>query len=414
MFRSKTALILFIICFLSRLCFKYLSGYDNFELFGDSLRYDLLSNRIMSGNYDLDIVAFISAPFYPYFLAICKLILPSDWENLAVFLQFLLVSLSAVSLYNVSKLIFDDSRVSLLAALIYIFYPLTMWYNFTLTQETLFQCFFIFFFHAFIKFEILKSQSSLIAAGFFFSLALLTKSHITILLPIVLLILYYYRGVKPLLQFGSIILIMVLPFAWVNYKIHNVVSLSSYGANSLLLAGHSDETYPCLTNKIYQYPEIQKHGCNLDIIFHPPYEFEGYGQVNNLAIKERNSKRLELALEWIRTNPGKYLELKINGLLRFLLPGLDFRIYPPKFWITSLILGLLIYIPAYFELIQRARKKLRLDIVLTFAVILTIAIIFLVFYPQNRFRVITLEPLLIIYAAHYYIKKGRQFKLPSF
>jgi len=40
------------------------------------------------------------------------------------------------------------------------------------------------------------------------------------------------------------------------YSIHGDFSMTGYAAGSMLLAGHSEENHACLSDKIYQYPEI--------------------------------------------------------------------------------------------------------------------------------------------------------------
>ena len=169
------------------------------------------------------------------------------------------------------------------------------------------------------------------------------------------------------------------------------------------MAGHSDETYPCLISDFKIFRKNQQKGCDLDLIFHKPYITEGFGNVNALPIYERNKIRQKIAFYWIKENPTKFINLKLNGLVRLIIPGLDFRIYNFSTWIMSLVIGLLIYIPAYITL-WRSLKKDFWQHLLPISLIISVAIIFLVFYPQQRFRVITLEPLLIIYASYFYWK----------
>lgn len=392
---------IFLICLLSRLLFKLISGYNNFELFGDSPRYDMLSDRIISGNFDLDLVAFIPAPLYIYFLALCKTISIDQWELIAVMMQFFLVSLSSVYLFKLTYHLSKSTLQSIFAALLFIIYPFTLYFNFTLGQETFFQSFFIIFlFYFFINVHTASTKHTLLSS-LFFALALLTKSHILILLPIIAFILYKKVGIKESIYFYSLIFLLAIPHGLINYNIHNVFSLSSYGSNSILLAGHSDQTYPCLTAEYYNHPELKTEPCNLNLIFHKPYVLTKIGNINSLPLKQRNKKWKEAALSWIKNNPSKFLELKWNGLRRFLLPGFDHRVYSLKIWSIGFILGLLIYIPAYLQLF----KKLKEDFwqhAISLAVLLTIAIIFIGVYPQQRFRIITLEPLLIVYASFFY------------
>ena len=394
-------LAIFLVCLLSRLLFKVVSGYDNFELFGDAPRYDMLSDRIISGNFDLDIVAFIPAPLYIYFIALCKLIAPINWQIIAVTIQFFLVSLSSIYIYKLTLLLSKSTYQSILAAGIYILYPFTLYYNFTISQETLFQSFFIIFTYYFFFHLISKTTQHLAISALVFAGAWLTKSHITILIPFILLILLKKSSLKAVVLFLSIIFICTIPHGLINLKLHDVYSFSSYGSQSLLLAGHSDETYPCLTSDYYNHPELDEEVCDLNVIFHKPYILKNFGNINSLPIKERNKKWREAAFYWIKNNPAKFWNLKWNGIKRFILPGLDYRVYNFLPWLLSFILGLLIYIPAYLVLFQKLKNDFWVHAI-SLAIIISIAVIFIGFYPQNRFRIITLESILIVYASFCY------------
>jgi len=392
---------IFFICLLSRLLFKLVSGYDNFELFGDSPRYDMLSDRILEGNFDLDIVAFIPAPFYIYFLALCKSISAAQWELIAVMVQFFMVSVSSVYIYKLTFLLSKSVPQSILAALVYIAYPFTLYFNFTLSQETLFQSFFIIFLYYFFINTYSVTLKHTLLSSLFFALSLLTKSHIVILLPMIAVITMKQTGLKKSVYFFTILFLFTIPHGLINYKIHGVYTLSSYGSNSILLAGHSDETYPCLTKEYYNHPELNDEVCNLNIVFHRPYKLKNFGNINALPLKERNQKWREAAFFWIKTNPAKFWELKWNGFKRFILPGLDFRVYPNTIWIMSFLMGLLIYVPAYVSFYKKLKKDFWQHAI-TLSVIISIGIIFIGLYPQHRFRIITLEPLLIVYASFFY------------
>lgn len=392
----KAFIIIFVGTLFSRIIFKVISGYDNFELFGDSTRYDMLSDRILSHNYDLDIVAFIPAPLYPYLVALSKIISANYWQEIIVGLQFIMVSISSFYIYKITKLLFKSNAQSYLAAILYILYPMTMWYNFTICQETIFQSLFIIFIYYFLLFINVNSRKNLILASSCFALALLTKSHITILFPFLAIILFYKTSLSKTLQFFFVIFLFTLPHGLVNYKIHGVYTISSYGSNSLLLAGHSDETFPCLINS-----QFAQDGCNLNVVFHKPYVYKDFGNINGLPIYERNKMWRKAVLSWIKSHPKKFLQLKLHGLKRFVMPGVDSRIYDFKKWLVSFLMGLLIYVPGYLALFKMLKLNF-VDHALSLSILVTIFTIFIVFYPQQRFRFITLEPLLIVYASYYY------------
>lgn len=402
---------LFALCLLSRLAFMHFTGFDHYELFGDALRYDMLSDRILAGNYNLDMVAFITAPLYPWVMAIVKLLAPDNWPALLTTIQFILVALSAVWLYRLSLFVFSCHLAACLSSLLYIFYPLTLWYNYTFTQETVFQSLFIFFSYYMIRSLSAKGLKTVVTAAVMFSLCFLCKTFIIILLPFLVLILMLSKKARHGLIFTSVFILLALPNALNNYRIHKAFSLTGFSAGSMFLIGHSDTGYRCLTNAVYAFPEIRASGCNLDIVFDPPYDFGKYGKPNLLPLPERNTRRICMALDWIRDNPVKFLELKWNSIRRFILPGLDHRIYNRKYWLISFGLGLLIYIPAYIILFRSLQNRAP-HAFFTSAVFLSIAILFIVFYPQNRFRVISMELMMMVYAGYYYAGLARKWFNP--
>lgn len=398
---KRNIYFLFCLSLLVRILFKWLTPYDNFELFYDSIRYDNLSNKIISGDYNLDVVAYLIAPLYPYTLALFKTISSQNWEVLTMAYQFLLVAISTVYLYKISWLLFENKRAALLTGLLYIFYPLTLWYNFTIVQETSFQAFFIFFIFYFLQNFKSEQKLHLILAGSFFALAMLTKSHILILIPFLLLNFFLLKKLKEGFIFCFIIFLFTIPHGLVNLKIHDTYTLSSQGNASLFLLGHSDVTYPCLTHSSGEMGPFSAAGCDPSIVFDLSYEYKGFGKANALPPKERNSIRWKIALDWIKNNPSKFFELKWHGIKRFIIPGLDYKVYKFSYWLLSFFAGLFIYLPAYWVLFSKFKTN-PIAHLLAPSLIIIIAAVFILFFPINRFRVITLEPYLMVYAGLFY------------
>lgn len=403
------AFYIFLACLVTRILFKVISKYDNFQLFIDSHRYDNLSTKILGGDTNMDIVAYLSAPLYPYTLALFKFINNEQWQLIAVGYQFTLVALSAVYIYKITKLLFRSETTATLAAIIYIFYPMTFWLNFTLTQETSFQCYFVFFCYYFLKTLSQPDTKTTLLAGTFFALSLLTKSHILMLVPFVILIFVFQKYYKQAILFISFVFLCTIPHGLKNYFEHGVYTFSSHGNASLFLLGHSDQTYPCLLERAGEMDEFSALGCDPSFVFDRSYEFAEYGKVNSLSVKERNSVRMQIAFDWIKDNPKKFIELKLFGFKRFLMPGLDYLQYKFSYWILSFISGLLLYIPAYVVLFKQLKDKPYLHLLMLSLIIVSSAV-FIVFFPINRFRVITMEPLLCVYAAVAY---ARLLKLPE-
>jgi len=407
---------IFLCCLTSRILFKVLSGYDNFELFGDAKRYDLLSNDILVSDGNMDIVAYLAAPLYPYLLAGLKTISFEHWQWLAVGLQFLLVSYSAVCIYMISKKLFNNRYGAIISSLVYIFYPLTLWYNFTLAQETCFQSFLIIFCYHFINFQEDRNSKSLLLAACFFSLSLLTKSHISLLLPFMLLYFAATKQIKAFAIFVTVVLLFSLPHGLKNLKQHQIYTLSSHGNATFFLLGYSDHTYDCILHDPGGAGRFAAEGCIPHFIFDRTFDFGKYGLVNQLSVKARNKMRFQMALDWIKENPAKVLELKAYGFKRFLMPGLDYKLFNFRYWLMSFISGLLLYIPGYLGLYQ-AMKIPSWNHLLMISLILICAAIFIILIPVNRFRIITMEPLLCVYAGKIYYsvlaKVFRNFNSPA-
>ena len=53
-----------------------------FQVRLDEQRYDILSNQIINGHYNLDAISFICAPLIPFFLALIKYISINYWQEI--------------------------------------------------------------------------------------------------------------------------------------------------------------------------------------------------------------------------------------------------------------------------------------------------------------------------------------------
>lgn len=399
---GKSALIIFLIFFLVRLSFKLISGFDNYELHADTTRYDRLSDNILMGNYDLDVVAFLVAPIYPYFLALIKFISGAQWEMWVVFAQLGIVSLSGVYLFKLTELLFEKSLIAWIATALYCFYPGTMWLNFTFTQETLFQSFFIISNYFLLKACLANNPGAYIIAAIWYSFTFLTKSHVLFYAPFIVLIIFIsskYSLNKKLqysIIFASICLMATLPYGLYNLKENGIYTLSSYGTATFFHNGKSERTFQEI---VHPLPLDQKpKGGLLDFIFESDYFHEGYGQINVLPHAEKNKLHLEMALNWIKNNPKKFWELEWYSIKRFFTPGVSPRHFNQKIWLASFLSSLPIYLFGYIGIFLALRTNFKRHFWIL-SLMSVMMIFFLLFMPQTRFRTITLEPYYIIYAA---------------
>lgn len=396
-------LTIFLLFLLVRIAFKWVSGYNNFELFLDSERYDYYSSQILQGNFNLDHTAFILAPLYSYFLAGVKLIFGTNWQFFAVLLQFLLVSISGIYLYKIAILLFQERKIALLATLFYCFFPMTLWYNFTLTQETLFQSLFLFTIYHLLQ-TLYGNPKHLIPAAIFYSLSFLTKSHLLLFSPLVVLLFFtsspysFLQKIKYTILYGVICILFTLPYGLYNLKVNGVYALSSYGTGTFFHISNSEYTYNEVFNPAPLDSEAHRYGTYLVFAFDKNFEYPIYGKVNSLPIKDRQRVHTLLAWKWIRENPRDFLQLKWFSFYRFFTPGVSGGHHGGLVWLASLFTSLPIYLLAYWGIFQNIRLDWRkhLWIVLLMAMVLAF---FVIFSPVSRFRTVTLEPYYLIYAA---------------
>ena len=178
---------IFCIAFLFRYFFANFSGIDNFDG-PDNHRYMEQSDEILNGNLNLETKLFITAPLFSYILAAFKWIFGSQFIFALEAFQISLSSVSAACFMLTAKIIFKSDRVALLSGVVFCIYPITLYYAHQFSQESIFQSLFIISIYFYCLFISDGKTKSLLLFTIIFSLALLTKS---IILPIFPLLLMY-------------------------------------------------------------------------------------------------------------------------------------------------------------------------------------------------------------------------------
>ena len=398
--RIKINLIIFTSFFLVRYIFLILSNYDNFELQPDSYWYSQQSNDVLEGNFNLLRPLFITSPFFTYFQAIVKLTFGDLWLVILEFFQVSIASISGIFFYKLALILFKCKKTSYFALVIFCFYPFTFWYVGTFTQDIWFQSFliiFMFYFSFYLKNFRIKN---LIISAIIFSLTFLTKSHILIFSLFIPVSIFFIKSIelkKKILHiflFSSICLMFTLPYGIYNLKTNGVYVFSSNGFGGLFILGHNEDAY---INHI-KTPEINsleaKRLRSVD-----------YKIFKNLKDKVSKSSPGEIqkiyfdeGIKWIKENPKKSKELLIFNFKRFFTPGLHKSWYDHNTWLFSLILSTPIMIFGYLGLILKL-KNFRNNAWILY-IFLSLLIFSLIFYYQGRFKVITLDPLLILLSAY--------------
>ncbi|MCI5190821.1 MAG: hypothetical protein D3905_13745 [Candidatus Electrothrix sp. AS4_5] len=193
--RYKTETGIFIYFLFVRISFIILSGFNTCELCSDSGWIDMLSERVLAGNFDFDIGRFIVAPFYNIFIAIHKIIFQRYWTVALISSQLILSSLSGVCLYKIGSMLFER-RTALVSTAIFCVFPMTLWWVHTFCTESIFQSLLIISLFFLLKTVYTARYLYLILSAIIFSITFLTKAHILLYSPFLALYLFSLKTLQ--------------------------------------------------------------------------------------------------------------------------------------------------------------------------------------------------------------------------
>ena len=398
----KELLFITILALTTRLLFAFYSGVDKFEI-SDWTRYDIQSDNILNGNFNLETSLFITAPLFSYLVAGLKFIFSTNYISVLQFLQILLSALSVAYMTKTAEIIFQKHSTSLLCGILYAIYPITLYFTHIIGQESIFQSLFIFSIFYLYKHLIVAKKGDLVKFAFLFSLALLTKSHILLILPFILLSLIAIKGanfksLQDIFIVVVVIFLISLPYGVYNKIVNGAYVVSSSGQGGLFLCGHNDDTYAFIVHSppqgALEYNRINRGDYKVFAQLAP--------QLRGLTHNEKQNIYLKTGVDWVILNPQKSIELFVVNMKNFLMPGFDIQHHPFKKWFFALLLSAPIFIFAYIEIIKSVviDYKKHLPIISIFLGMLLFSVIF---YSQNRFRVITIEPFYVMYASSGFI-----------
>ena len=395
---SKYFFYIFILSILTRILFAIFSGIPSDSNADWTNRYDIQSSNILEGKYNLEQRLFITAPLYSYFAAIIKLFFGEFYKFIIISIQVILSAISVILIAKTANIIFN-TKIALISGVVYALYPITLYFTHILGQESLFQSLFIFFIYHYFKFLKDKEKKYLFIASIFFTLAFLTKSHIIFVIPFIVISLFLFnkkliQKVKCIAIFLSVVFLLTLPYGIYNYKVNGMFVFSSSGHGGMLLISNNDQYYKFLTNPPpINSKEHQKlsSSLNYDVFYKVENNF-----TKNTNHSEKQSLFFKEAINWIINNKSKYAEMVYINFINVLKPGFNKNHYPFKIWLFTLIVSIPVFLIAYFEIFKNLLKKPYFHH-LNFFIILSFIIYSITFYQQGRFRVITLEPIYLMY-----------------
>lgn len=307
---ARICWIIFLAFLIVRVSFVIFSGYDNFQLQPDSARYNRLSSGILAGEFNFIKPLFIVSPFYPYFQAAFKFVFGSYWIFALQAAQIILCSLSGVYLYKIAKLIWERKDIAILAATIYCFFPFTFWWVHTFGQDMPFQYQFIFAVYFLLKYFYKNDFSALLYSAILFSITFLTKSHILLFAPFIVLtiLLSKYKILSQkfahIAIFAGICFMFTLPYGLYNLRANGVYVISSTRQGGFFLTGHNDDVYKSIVETPSDKEERQRL-LNLDFTVFRELEPRKEG----LTHSEIQKMYFDEGISWIKENPKKAITL---------------------------------------------------------------------------------------------------------
>jgi 4-amino-4-deoxy-L-arabinose transferase-like glycosyltransferase len=361
------------------------------------------SDEILNGNLNLETKLFITAPLFPYLLAAFKWIFGSKFIFALEAFQIILSSVSAACLMLTSKIIFKSDRVALLSGFVFCIYPITLYYSHQFSQESIFQSLFIISIYFYCLYISDPRTKSLLLFTIIFSLALLTKSIILPIFPLLLMsiIFKFNLSKKTIFQLclSLITIFMItLPYGLYNKVVNNSYVISSSGQGGLFLTGHNDDFYTYVTNPPSSDSPEYKRLKNMEY-----HIFDKLiSDVKDQDHKYQQDIYLNAGIKWILENPKKAFHLNWVNIRNFLMPGYNIFHHPFHLWLITFLMSLPVFLFAYIEIIRRLRidPLNHLAISSIFVGMLSVSIIF---YAQNRFRAVTIEPYYLMYACSFAI-----------
>ncbi len=396
---NEIALVFFLAIFV-RYLFSFFSGIDNFDG-PDNFRYLEQSDRILSGNYNLEEKLFITAPLFPYILALFKLIFNSNYVFALEAFQIFLSGVSAVFLMRTANVIFKNNITAILTGLAYSVYPVTLYYAHQFSQESIFQSLFIISIYYFSVYLNHGRLNALLAFSLIFSLALLTKSIILLTLPFLMLSILIKFGLtkKNIGHIASclfVVFLMTLPYGLYNKAVNGSYVVASSGQGGHFLTGHNDDFFVYVTNPPPRDSLEYRRLKNMDYKVFNDLEPE----IKNKNHKYQQETYLNAGIAWSLDNPKKLFKLAWINFRNFITPGFNILHHPFSMWLLTFLISLPVFIFAYIEITRKVffDFKSHLVVVSLFLGMLSVA---LLFYAYNRYRVTTIEPYYLMYACSF-------------
>jgi 4-amino-4-deoxy-L-arabinose transferase-like glycosyltransferase len=315
---SKT--IIFILIFGLILRIGYVLTLEEHLKFPDSVRYDALAQGISEGRGYPTIA---TAPVYPFFLSLIYFIFGRSFRTVWI-VQSVLDCISILLLYKIASKIINE-KAGIIAGILYSLDPFLIFFSGLLLTETLFITVFLGFLLSLINLQKSSSIRYSLLCGVLLAIAALLKPFF-LYFGIVMFLVLLLSNIRIYKRIGVVFIttfILMSPWVIRNLLRYETFILTTRGSGITLYESNNPNATGGRGWK--RIPDIQR--------------------ILQMGEIERDNYTRKRAKEFIRNNPGRFLELIVEKQRRFwaIIPGFeDYR--TPLFITISLLWTVPVYI----------------------------------------------------------------------
>ena len=184
-----------------------------------------------------------------------------------------------------------------------------------------------------------------------------------------------------------------MPYGIYNKIVNGTYIIASSGLGGHFVTGHNEDFYKYVICPPSPENSEYKRLKNMDFDVYRLLEPELIG----LNHQQKQNRYLQEGIKWCLNNPTHFFELLLYNLKSYLSPGFAKAHHPFRLWLLTLIISAPVFLLAYFEIIRQIFLNFKSHLVVL-SVFFGMLLFSLGFYAQNRFRVVTIEPLYLMYA----------------
>jgi 4-amino-4-deoxy-L-arabinose transferase-like glycosyltransferase len=355
----------FFVLFFTRILWWLFSPLNPND-FQDSAEYLVLAERILAGDWNMGLHRFVRPPGYPMIMAFFLWVGGGHWSSILLLAQGLAsVATGCIIYFQVRPWLGEGAATG--SVLVFALYPPLVYFNGLFCSEPFFLLFVTLAIWSFARFQNSQELKYLIYFGLSIAVASLIRTAILASMPVFVFWLLFSSKTFALGFYRTSIavfffLLVHAPFTINNYRIHGQMFLASNGGSFLFLNGNSEVAY-LDTVRFRELSEREQYYVSnfSDYTEH----FFGPSFPDTFAASESEKSKIyrEIAFRWIRDNPSKWIETKVDNLIRLILPGISYAHWSLSQYLASFFFGGVLYLLAFggFWAAIRAGKFLRRD-----------------------------------------------------